>query len=765
LSKRHLRALIAPIAILASCFSFANHPCGAQQPKKSFTVSDDIELTHFHAVVEPVQFSPDGNYFAVYAERGQLDLNLVEDSLRFYRSQDIKAFLEHSGEAQVGLPVWVVHCSNKEGPIVQNWRWLTDSSGVVFLERTARGNRRLMLADLRRKTIEPLTSIKETVRTFDVRDRHHYVYTVADPAELQRLSDVRRVPATVGTGRALVQLVLPGDPLARQLVVRNDLWVVDGGKRFEVRNNGVPVVLFGFYAQELALSPDGNSLVTTLPVPEVPSSWEILYPPPYPSLPSRIRAGHLDEQTGDRSANQYVRVTLRTGVVRALTAAPTSNDGGWFASGRPSWSSDGQAILLPGTFLYSNDQRPSRPCIAVVDLTLNTRTCVETLKGHTQTGVEDGYHSIFGTRFVGGDKQRVMVIFIDHQSQTRTAEYRHTPDDMWQLIGESNGVPEVGHSGLEVTVTEGLNEPPLFVATSKGISRVFWDPNPQLKNIEFGEASVYTWMDEEKRNWRGGLFKPINYKAGQRYPLVIQTHGFVDSEFVPSGLFSTAFAARALAAAGIMVLQVAEHCPMQTVQEGPCAVSGYEAGAKQLVSEGLVDPEKIGVIGFSRTCFYVMETLTTSSLHLKAASINDGIMETYFQYLMWIDRDPEADSMIGARPFGEGLQQWLKRSPGFNLDKVAAPLLVSGAGPSGVLTMWEVYAGLRYLHKPVDLILLNTDEHVLTNPAVRMASQGGSVDWFRFWLQDYEDSEPAKADQYKRWRELRTLQEEYRQQN
>ncbi len=116
--------------------------------------------------------------------------------------------------------------------------------------------------------------------------------------------------------------------------------------------------------------------------------------------------------------------------------------------------------------------------------------------------------------------------------------------------------------------------------------------------------------------------------------------------------------------------------------------------------------------------------------------------------------------MIGAPPFGEGLQLWLKRSPGFNLDKVATPLLVVGEGPYSLLYMWEPYAGLRYLHKPVDLIMLNSDEHVLTNPAVRMASQGGSVDWFRFWLQDYEDPDPTKTEQYARWRELRKLQEE-----
>ena len=61
--------------------------------------------------------------------------------------------------------------------------------------------------------------------------------------------------------------------------------------------------------------------------------------------------------------------------------------------------------------------------------------------------------------------------------------------------------------------------------------------------------------------------------------------------------------------------------------------------------------------------------------------------------------------------------------------------------------------------------LLNSDDHVLTNPVARMASQGGSVDWFRFWLQGYEDPNPTKADRYKRWRELKTLQVENEKHN
>src|SRR2546421_2650937 len=115
---------------------------------------------------------------------------------------------------------------------------------------------------------------------------------------------------------------------------------------------------------------------------------------------------------------------------------------------------------------------------------------------------------------------------------------------------------------------------------------------------------------------------------------------------------------------------------------------------------------------------------------------------------------------MGAPPHGEGLQQWLKNSPGFNLDRITTPLLVNAEGTNNVMFMWEPYAVLHHLHKPVELIMLNTDEHVLTNPAVRMASQGGSVDWFRFWLKGEEDPDPGKAEQYARWREMRKMQEQ-----
>jgi hypothetical protein len=735
----------------------------AQPAKKPFTIADEIGLTLFSPPNggEPeLHFSPDGKYFAVWAERGRLDLNHVEDSLTFYRCQDIETFLGQSNDLPLPAPLSVVTLSDKNGPIIRDWRWLSDSSGVAFLKRAAGGNEQLVLAGLRRKAIEPLTSAMENVKSFDIRDRHNYVYSLVDPAERERMRVERQSSVIIGTGRSLFQLLFPDDPkvLRWLLSPHSRLWAVVAGKRFEVERNGMPVHLEG----DFVLSPSGTSLVTILPVLTIPSSWETLYPPPLTSYPDPNRQHYLI-RVGS-SAHQYVRIDLQTGSVEPLTDAPISRDAAWWASSGPTWSNDGRAVLLPGTFIKSKDQVPSRPCVAVVDLSSKICTCVEMLKGHAEAGVQLGERRIDHTQFANGDKRRVIVSFINRTTQSlENTEYRFTADGMWQVVGQSEAEPAAKNDHLEISVKQGLNDPPILMAKNGHASRVIWDPNPQIKDIELGQASVYTWKDEEGRERKGGLFKPSNFRVGQRYPMVIQTHGFAESEFRPSGVFPTAFAARALAAAGIVVLQIEEGCPLLTPSEGPCAVSVYASAVKQLVSDGLVDPQKIGIVGFSRTCFYVMDALTTDTVRFKAASISDGFLVSYPQYMLEVGTDNgvlgEADSMIGAKPFGEGLQEWLKRSPDFNLDKITAALLVVGIGPGSLLGMWEPYAGLRYLQKPVDLMMLNSDEHVLTNPALRFASQGGTVDWFRFWLKGEEDPNPAKDIQYSRWHELRKLQE------
>jgi dienelactone hydrolase len=400
-----------------------------------------------------------------------------------------------------------------------------------------------------------------------------------------------------------------------------------------------------------------------------------------------------------------------------------------------------------------------RPCVAVADLTTGRLSCAERRRAQTEEDDQESWR-VTDVRFASGSERKLTV----HYQSGWSATYIQSSDDSWsadKAAGES--VPQ--NHPIDVHVKEDLNEPPVLIAVDqkKTRSRLVWNPNPQLKNVQLGGVSVFKWNDKTGRGWVGGLYKPPDYVNGRRYPLVIQTHGFDEREFRPSGSFSTAFAAQELAAVGILVLQV-EDCPVRVSQdEGPCQVAGYEAAVQQLSTDGLVDPNRVGIIGFSRTCYYVLQALTAATLRFNAASITDGFDEGYLQYIMQVDNTGnsiahEADAMIGASPFGAGLVQWLRRAPDFNMEKVDTPLQVVALGRVSLLSMWEPYAALRYLRKPVDLVVLNSDEHILTNPAARMASQGGTVDWFRFWLQGFEDLDPAKAEQYVRWRQLRDAQ-------
>jgi len=417
-------------------------------------------------------------------------------------------------------------------------------------------------------------------------------------------------------------------------------------------------------------------------------------------------------------------------------------------------------------FVASQSTGPTRACVAVVTLSTPNPSCVELLKGPNEAGSYENSRYVAAVHFEDADGKEVRVSYYENGADKYgNTVYRQNEAGSWTVAGETSGTGVVVAGQPELSIAQGLNDPPVLKARDPKTraTRVLWDPNPQLKDFALGEASVYTWKDRAGRNWKGGLFKPVPYEPGHRYPLVIQTHGFSVTEFRPSGLFPTAFAARALASSGLVVLQ-ADMCPILTTpEEGPCNVDGFEAAVSQLDKEGLVDPERIGIIGFSRTCFHVMQALTASTLHIKAASITDGVMEDYFQYIATVDLSNdgmarEADTILGARPFGAGLQQWFAHSPLFNIEKSNAALQVVALGRVGLPFMWGPYAAMRHLKKPVDLILLNNSEHVLSNPSARMVSQGGSVDWFRFWLQDYEDPNPAKAEQYERWRELRKLQ-------
>ena len=742
--------------------------------KRRFTLADDIGLSHFGDPytlnVDPITFSPDGHYFVVVTERGLIDQNRPESTLRVFSTEAVHQFLGYPNAVREPPPVWTLKESTyKEGPVVTHVRWLADSGGFAFLVKNVTGNDQLFLANLNTKTVRVLTSDDQNVTGYDICRPDRFVYTLQSPAVRDKTISEGRTSSIVGTGHSLNSLIFPEDTYSSTSKSHDlsELWAVVNGKRFQVKDksSGRPFSLYRDGQDALALSPDGRFAVTARAFEVIPPQWETLYPPPTPQSAYQLRAGRQDLASlfGYEYVSEYVLVDLNRGKVKSLTDAPIAGAAGWWSGTRAAWAADGQSVALSNTFLPPGGDvsrsKTNRPCVAVVNVETGRPTCVEQLKE-----TENGNHFIEKVHFISGSGERLIVDVMSRGLLT-SISYIRGNEGSWTAQATTNG-STLQSPTINVAVKEGLNSPPVLVATDKAsrATRVILDPNPQLKTIELGQASVFKWKDKGGRDWIGALYKPPDYSGAERYPLVIQTSGFLENQFRPGGIYTTAYAAQELVAAGFVVLET--RCPISVIpaEEGPCNVGGYEAAVQQLVADGVVDPNRVGIIGFSRTCYHVMKALTTSTLHFKAASITDGVNEGYLQYVTTVDQGSnaiahEADAMIGAPPFGEGLQQWLKRSPEFNLDKVEAALQVVAIGRSGVLFMWEPYAVLRLLKKPVDLIILNSDEHVLTNPGARIISQGGTVDWFRFWLNSEEDPDPAKADQYARWRELRKLRE------
>ncbi len=317
-------------------------------------------------------------------------------------------------------------------------------------------------------------------------------------------------------------------------------------------------------------------------------------------------------------------------------------------------------------------------------------------------------------------------------------------------------------SPISLTVSESLNQPPVLVATNYQTqeSRVIFDPNPQLGDIARGDVKVYELQDSHGRSISVGLVTPPDFEPGNRYPLVIQTHGFHRDRFFRNGYSETANAGRPLASRGIVVLQVEEPRPDS---EPPWAdlpklsLDVYLSAIDALAEEGTIDPEKVGITGYSETGLFTAASITRAPDRFAAALIANSDPLTMTGYYSYVDSPLHGvtEQLLGAAPYGQDLSTWTERSPSMSTDKISAPVLIFAADPWHLLGMWDLYAALRYQEKPVELHYVRTGRHNIKKPLHKLAHQEMLVDWFDFWLNSNEDADPEKIEQYRRWGELR----------
>lgn len=707
--------------------------------KRPVAVSDGVGMTRIagrHAVLHLggslsehfATFSPDGKRFVIVTKKGNLGQNTNDYSLLLYESGSV------FGHPQPKPLVTFASSSNREG--INDVSWL-DNHTVLFLGERPAEMTQLYSVNCNSIKISRLTKHRTNLLEYSVaHDEKEIVYVAEAP--VTALPDKDGLRNGLYISSELLSDVLAGHSATNQ----SELFAMRGirelGKRLEAPNR--------FQGAPLALSPDGKYLVVVENVTEIPPGWN-----EYRDQQGYLaRVFRLHIPSGAPTwIRRYNLIDVETGKSRLLLNAPVKH---WTGS-EALWLTDSRSVILTGVYLPLNVSEPAErtareksafvvevkiPSLETIKITDRN---LETIKWYPQTHILE-----LGKR---------------ESASTQAACYEQEQSG-WEFVNSGCPAP----TEPEILAEQDLNTPPRVVALNPrtGQKATLLDLNPQFKSLVFGKVEIVKWTAGHGKELQGGLYLPPDYVAGERYPLVIQTHGFDPRQFWIDGPFSTANAAQPLAVKGIVVLQVPDSHDLNvsgTPDEAPGMMEAYERAIDYLDSRGIIDPSRVGLIGFSHTCWFVKYTLTHSKYHFAAAVVADGIDGGYFQYLAFANQAQLTESfmenVIGARPFGEGLSLWVQRSPGFLLDKVQAPILIQAIGGASLLGEWEWFAGLSRLKKPVDLVYIPTGSHVLQKPWDRIASQQGDVDWFCFWLKGEEDSSPAKAGEYIRWNRLRTL--------
>jgi hypothetical protein len=711
-------------------------------PERKATMADSIEMTTLGDAMYELGgpsagrvaiFSPAGDRFVVVLKKGDLEKNVNVYTMLLYESD--RAL--HS-PAPVTL---VAMASGSNRPAIEDVKWLGDGRTILFIGERDNDVPEIFALDVASKRLTAITHHPTPVLTFDATDDGRTIlYEAAPPRKLWvDPSIVRRDGLAIGPERP--DQLLSGD-------CHYERKPYEYGAQLFVQRGGVEPRQIPFddrltELERVSLSPNGRYGLVTVSVEKVPDSWI--------GYTDRLIHSYVESY---RSAGKtisllrYMLVDVERSESSPLIDAPLEwQNAGW------AWMPDGDSVVVSGAYLpletatdsERNDRR-TRAYVVQVEL-----------PGKKATAIADDRVTVvrFGTT---GN-------LVLRKGEGGSASYKgfHLDGSGWSPVSLRDE-DLTGGRKLNVDLEEDMNHPPrIYVSTPGSSNRVeLLDPNPQFSKIQFAKIEAVTWKATDGHEVRGGLYLPPDYRSGVRYPCVLQTHGFDPDRFWMDGLWTSAFAAQALAAEGIVVLQIGKSAAgddiryARTHEKVVRAAATYQGAIDYLDARGLIDRRKVGIIGFSYTVFEVEYTLTHTRYDFAAATVADGFDGGYLNFLLYPE-DSESPLVNGGLPFGEGLQEWFENSPGFNFDKVSAPVRIETYGFDSLLGGWQVFESLKVLKKPVDYVWLPYATHLLVKPWERMVSQQGNVDWFSFWLKGQIDPDPKKENQYRRWQQLRAL--------
>jgi dipeptidyl aminopeptidase/acylaminoacyl peptidase len=467
--------------------------------------------------------------------------------------------------------------------------------------------------------------------------------------------------------------------------------------------------------------------------------------------------------------------------VRRLTGGDM-HVGGLLGGRNFDWSPDGTKIVFTHqpTPLIDDWQKTD---LSVVDLaTARVTTVVATEAAETQpvfspdgtyiayTASETPPQWAFASRvFVvktGGHEARALAETFDFKPAiVGWIKDRVLVSEVQRTVNRLSALPLDGSPAIDISPAELMVEQPSINSTHTSIGFVSetFDAPPEafisavssfkarqvthvqeLPQLPTGRTSVVQWKSSDSRPIEGLLTLPVEYKTGERVPLLVIVHGgptgvFTQNCTVGRGPYPVAvFAARGYAVLRCNVRGSSGYGKeFRYANYNDWGGGDYRdimSGVDSLVEQGIADPERLGVMGWSYGG-YMTSWIITQTRRFKAASVGAGVTNL-MSFTGTADINDFIPNYMGGE-YWEQFDRWQAHSAMFHIKGVTTPTLIQHGDKDVRVPISQGYELYNALHRqavPVKMVVYPRQPHGLQEPKMQLDAMQRNVEWFDQYL-------------------------------
>ena len=285
----------------------------------------------------------------------------------------------------------------------------------------------------------------------------------------------------------------------------------------------------------------------------------------------------------------------------------------------------------------------------------------------------------------------------------------------------------------------------VYAVTTPDKVRRLTRTNPQVDTWKLPQISHVSWTGEGGRTVWGILELPPGYEKGSGpLPAIVELHGGPTSS-TRIGFRLWMYGRGLMPARGYALLNpnyrgstgYGDAFLEELVgRENDVEVKDITAGVHWLVDQGLADPKRIGVMGWSNGGYLTDCMIAAEPDMFAAASSGAGVLD---QVIQWGIEDTPGHviNFMRGLPW-QNPDAYRAASPLYRLDRVKTPTIIHVGGNDPrvpVAHSRALYRALKhYLDVPVQLVEYPGEPHGLTTQRNRMAKMQWDLAWFDKYL-------------------------------